>query len=119
MKDLFLRLLKVYFEDVVSLAKIRAVSYYVKAVGAARQIYINHVLLACLLMLMLAGFVLIHVGLFIALPCCPEWKGLLLLILGTAYFLIALICVLKMCSEKSWMKFSKAGDLVKEAAEKK
>lgn len=119
MKNLLIRLLKVYFEDAISLVKIRAAGYYVKAVAAARSVFIAHILLKCFLLLMLAGFVLMHVGLFIALPCSPEWKGILLLVLGAAYFLIALICVLKMCSEKYWMKFSKAGDLVKEVTEKK
>jgi hypothetical protein len=119
MKDLFMRLFKVYFEDAISLAKIRAVSYYVKAVGTARQIYINHIFLACLLLLMLAGFILMHVGLFIALPCCPLYKGILLLILGSVYFLIGLLVVLNRCSQKYWMEFSKARDLVKEVTEKK
>ena len=106
MKDLLVRLLKVYFEDAISLAKIRAVSYYVKAIGAAREVFIAHILLKCLLLLMLAGFVLMHVGLFIALPCCPAWKGILLLILGAMYFLIALLAAVKMCSQKYWMRFS-------------
>lgn len=119
MKELLVRLCKVYFEDAISLLKIRAVSYYVKAVGAARGVFIAHIVLKCFLLLMLAGFVLMHVGLFIALPCCSEWKGILLLIMGAAYFLIALLVVLKMCSQKYWMKFSKADDLVKEVTEKK
>ncbi|MDO8302987.1 MAG: hypothetical protein Q7T18_07085 [Sedimentisphaerales bacterium] len=119
MKNLFMRLLKVYFEDALTLVKIRAVSCYVKAIGAARDIFIAHVTLKCFLLLMLAGFVLMHVGLFIALPCCPQFKGILLLILGAAYFLIALVQVLKMCSQKSWMHYSKASDLVKEVTEKK
>ena len=119
MKDIFVRLLKVYFEDVISLAKIRAVSCYVKAIGAARSVFIAHILLKCLLLLMLAGFVLVHVGLFIALPCCPQYKGILLMILGAAYFLIGLLRVLKMCSQKYWMEFSKASDLVKEVTGKK
>ena len=117
-KDLLMRLCKVYFEDAISLVKIRAVSCYVKAIGTVRAIYISHILLSCLLLLMLAGFVLMHVGLFIALPCCPQFKGILLLILGAAYFLIGLLLVLKMCSQKYWMEFSKASDLVKEVTEK-
>ena len=118
-KDILMRLCKVYFEDAVSLVKIRAVSYYVKAIGVAREVFIAHILLKCLLLLMLAGFVLMHVGLFIALPCCPAWKGILLLILGAVYFLIALLAAIKMCSQKYWMNFSKASDLVKEVTDKK
>jgi hypothetical protein len=76
-------------------------------------------LIACLLLLMLAGFVLMHVGLFIALPCSPEWKGILLLVLGSAYFLIGLLVVLNRCSQKYCMEVSKATDLVKEVTEKK
>jgi hypothetical protein len=119
MKDLLMRLFKVYFDDAILLVKIRAVSYYVKAVSVARDIYLNHVFLAGMLLLMLAGFILMHVGLFIALPCSPVCKGALLLILGAVYFLIALFCVLTTCSEKNWMKVSKASDLVKKVTEKK
>jgi hypothetical protein len=118
-KDLLMRLFRVYFEGAISLIKIRAVACYVKAVAEVRKIFIEYVLLRCALLLLLAGFVLMHVGLFIALPCSPEWKGVLLLILGAAYFLIALLGVLKMCSEKFWMRISKATELVKEVTDKK
>lgn len=114
-----MRLLKVYFEDAISLVKIRAVTCYVNAVAAIRCVFITTVIFKCALLLMLAGFVLMHVGLFIALPCCPEWKGILLLILGGVYFLIALLYVLKLCSQKFWMEYSKASELVKEVTDKK
>jgi hypothetical protein len=119
MNDLLMRLFKVYFEDAISLVKIRAVGYYVKAIAAARDVFIAHIIVKCFLLLMLAGFVLMHVGLFIALPCCPQYKGILLMILGAAYFLIGLLRVLKICSQKYWMEFSKASNLVKEVTEKK
>lgn len=118
-KDLLMRLCKMYFDDALSLVKIRAASYYVKAVSAVRCAFIAHITLKCFQLLMLAGFLLMHVGLFIALPCGPAWKGILLLILGSVYFLIALLVMLKMCSQKYWMNFSKASDLVKEVTDKK
>jgi hypothetical protein len=118
-KDLLMRLCKVYFEDAISLVKIRAVSYYVKTVGTVRTLYISHILLYCMLLLMLAGFVLMHVGLFMALPWSPECKGVILLVLGAVYFLIAIIGVQRTCAEKNWMKFSKADELVREVTDKK
>jgi hypothetical protein len=118
-KELFLRLLKIYFEDAVCLVKIRAASCYVKAVAAARSIFISHIILKCYLLLMLAGFVLMHVGLFIALPCSTQLKGIILLVLGAVYFIISLVYVLKMCSQKFWMEYSKASELVEKVAGKK
>jgi hypothetical protein len=67
---------------------------------------------------MLAGFVLMHVALFMFLPWSPECKAAVLFILGGVYFLIALLYVLKLCSQKFWMEYSKASDLVKEVTKK-
>ena len=44
MKDLFVRLLKVYFEDAIALLKIRAATCYVKTVQAVRGVFIISVI---------------------------------------------------------------------------
>jgi hypothetical protein len=113
--NLFVRLLKLYFEDSIALAKIRATAYYVKAIGIAREIFIIDVAFRCALLLMLAGFVTVHAAVFWLLPWSPRCKAIVLLVLGGLYFLIPLLVMLKICSQKFWMKRSGASKLVKEA----
>jgi hypothetical protein len=118
-KNLFWRVLELYFQDVIAIVKIRAVGFYVKAVSAVRCAFIGGVTFACALLLMLTGFILMHVAIFWFLPWSPEAKAIVLLILGFLYFLIPLLLVLRMCSQQQWMKCSKASELVDEAIGKK
>jgi hypothetical protein len=118
-RNLFVRVLKLYFEDAVGLIKIRAATYYVKAVGAARCVFIGSLILKCALLLMLAGFVIMHIAIFMFLPWSPQSKAVVLFILGGLYFLISLVYVLRICSQEFWMKHSKASKLVEEVTGKK
>jgi LytS/YehU family sensor histidine kinase len=113
---LLMNLLNWYFDATMQLLKIRAVTAYVKAVAAARLVFIGLIALKCLLLLMFAGFILAHIGLFLYLPCRMEHKALGLFILGLVYFLVPLVIILIMCSQKRWMKYSKASELVRKVA---
>jgi hypothetical protein len=119
MRNLLLRLAKLYIEDMITLAKIKAAGYYVKAVGEVRSLFIHAVLIKCALLLMLAGFVLMHLAIFVFIPWSPETKATVLFILGGVYFLIPSLYVLKMCSEKYWMELTRATDLVNKTIGKK
>jgi hypothetical protein len=112
-------LLKMYWDDTLALAKIRAVRLYVTALGEARQIFIRYVILRFALLLMIAGFSLIHIAFFLYVPLSREAKMLLLLIFGIVYFLISLAIILVMTSEKYWMKLSGASKLVKDIAKER
>lgn len=105
-------LLRIYWQDTLALAKIKAVRLYVRALGEVRQIFIRYVILRFALLLMIVGFGLMHVALFLYLPWSKEAKVLLLLIFGIVYFLISLAIILTMTSEKYWMKLSGATKLV-------
>jgi hypothetical protein len=115
---LFLGWVRNYHKNTINLMKIEGAGYYVKGVGEARKIFLGHVLLNCVLFLLLSGFLLMHAGLFLYLDWPIRTKSLLFLGLGVVYFLVALGVILRFCSQKKWMEFSGAGDMVARLTQK-
>jgi hypothetical protein len=105
-------LLKRYGELSVGLLKIQAATCYVKGVIGARRLFVSAVLLSCLLLLLAVGFVLVHVGFFIWVPWSANTKALVLLALGVVYMTVSSVLILRRCSEKTWMKLSKADSVL-------
>ena len=99
----------------VDLLKIRAATVYIRAVQTARRWWIGALQLAGVLLLLAAGFVMIHVGFFLWAPWAPATKGLILLALGLLYMGLALAVIFKLCSEKTWLEGSQANKLVESA----
>jgi len=62
-------------------------------------------------MLAVAGFLLIHVGLFLYLPWSVPTKALILVVLGLIYLVVPLIFILRICSRRTWLKLSRADEL--------
>jgi len=98
----------------LQLARIKAVSAYVKAIGAMRMAFIGLLMLKIIMGLLLAGFILLHIALLIYVPLPMETKALVLLVLSIAYLLIGIIVLSVLCSQKLWMKYSKASDMVRQ-----
>jgi len=94
----------------LDLARIQAVIYYVQAVKTARKGFLAGLLLAFCLLLAGCGFVLFHVGLFLLVPW--PWNAVTLMALGSLYMLIVFLVLRWLCSEKTWMSFSKADQCV-------
>ncbi len=113
-----LTLLKRYEKNTVTLVQIEAASYYVKGVSKARSVFIFYLIFSCLLLLLLAGFVFLHVALFIYLSWSPQAKAILLMVLSVVYIMIGLVGIFLFCSQKQWMKFSKANTLVEKLTTK-
>ncbi len=107
-----------YHKNTIDLMKIEGAGYYVKGVGQARKIFLGHILLNCLLFLLLAGFILMHAGLFLYLDWSVRTKSLLFIGLGAVYFIVALAVILRFCSQKKWMESSGACDLVARLTQK-
>jgi len=105
-----LALLKSYRRVSLDLVRIEAALWYVRGVGAARQIFIGGLGLSFLVALAVAGFLLLHAGLFALLPAPAG--AIILLALGAVYLLAAVLALRFICSEKTWMKYSKAGHVV-------
>jgi hypothetical protein len=110
-------LLKNYRRLSLDLLRIRAAVWYVQGVRSARKAFIAVVALALCLIVGGGGFMLFHVGLFLLLP--SPWNAVLLMSLGALYVVVTLLILRWLCSERTWMKFSKAGHFAAVAARKK
>jgi hypothetical protein len=114
LQDFLFGLVGGFFRNEIAGLKIKGAICYVKAVAEARRIFIIYTLLRCAIILMLAGFVLVHVAVFAFLPWTPLCKMVVLLLLGSLYILVSLSVVLYMCSQKYWMHMTGASKLVDE-----
>jgi len=103
----------------VGLLKIQAATCYLKGVIGARRLFVSAVSLSCLLLLLAAGFVFVHVGFFIWVPWSLDTKALVVLALGVVYMTVSSALILQRCSEKTWMKLSKADKVVSAAMKRK
>ena len=98
--------------------KLRATLGYVKSVQAARKLFLIAIAAILGAGLLVAGFVLAHVGLGLLLRACfpggrvTAWT---FLILGIFYALGPLIALWRLTSEKQWMQASRADKLVRYA----
>ena len=105
-------LLGYLISGLVETLKVEAATRYVAGVRKARRGFIALIGSFLLLLLMMSGFLLIHVALFMWLPWALPLKALLLLGLGLIYLLIGLLAVLAVCSERAWMKFTKVDQIL-------
>jgi len=96
--------------------QIKAVRTYIQIVDAVRKSAIGVLLMLVGLFLLAIGFVGIHVGLFLLLDLSIRTVGIVSLCLGGVYFLVPLIMLLKLTSEKTWMRNSKASEMVRKVA---
>lgn len=106
-------LLKSYNRVALDRLRIEAAVWYVRGVGAARQLFIGGLALSFVVALAGAGFVLLHLGLYALLPAPAN--AISLLALGAFYLMIAILVVRWACAEKTWMKYSKATHYVERA----
>ena len=92
--------------------KIKAVIYYIKAIRFIRRICISIFLLILSLVVMISGFIFLHISFLYYFPLSKEVKALVIFSLGIFYFLIPLGVLLYFTSQRFWMKFSKANTLI-------
>lgn len=122
MKGLFNRLsglmllfvLRQYKRSAVDLAQIEAARAYIRGVKVARSLYVQVALLVVGLLVLMCGFLLLHVALFACVWLCGG-RALavgLLAALGALYFFGPLCAIAYLGSERNWMRFSGAADWV-------
>ncbi len=92
--------------------KIKAVICYIKAMRFIRRMCIGIVLLILSFVVMISGFIFLHVAFLYYFPVSKEVKALVVFSLGVFYFLIPLGVLLYFTSQRFWMKFSKANTLI-------
>jgi hypothetical protein len=104
-------------QKTLDLLKIKAVAGYLHAVEQMRQSAIGIITLFLAGLLMLAGFVGVHFGLFVLLDLSLETIAIVTLCLSAIYLIIGILLVGKVTSEKTWMELSGGDKLVKKVTE--
>lgn len=94
---------------------IEATKTYLQGVRMARLLTMRLIWMGLLTGLICVGVLLIHVGLFILLPCSLEMKALLGLFLGFSYTFAGIIAFILCMDEKRWMRQSGATEMLQEA----
>lgn len=87
--------------------EMEAAALYVAGIRKAREAFIALLLAILFLLLMIIGFLLIHVALFLWLPWSLTARAIVLFILGVVYFGGGLVVVFCITSDRAWMKFTK------------
>ena len=101
-----------WIDGVLGMLKTEAAAVYVAGVRKTRRAFIALLGSFLLLLLMMSGFLLIHVALFMWLPWSLPVKALVLLVLGVAYLGTGLAVVLWLCSDQNWMRFAKVDRII-------
>jgi hypothetical protein len=112
MRSLLSTLFGRWLDRLLGSVEMEAAALYVAGVRKARQGFIALLLAILFLLLMMIGFLLIHVALFMGLPWSLKARAILLFVLGVVYFCGALAVVITLTSERTWMKFAKVDHLL-------
>src|SRR5580698_8795294 len=83
------------FELMGQIIKSYCARFYTSFIDSVRNIYVAILLTIACLLLLLMGFLLLHVALFLYLPWEMSDKILLIFVLGMVYLLGSLILVLR------------------------
>lgn len=102
-----------------SLIKIRAAQFYIRGVRKARLLFIGILALVATFILLGSGLSLIHSALFTYSQWSLQVKFIAALILGAVEFLGAVIILLFVCREETWVKYSGIQRMVNSAIEAK
>ncbi|MDD5678228.1 MAG: hypothetical protein PHW60_09610 [Kiritimatiellae bacterium] len=114
-------LLNKYRQTSLELIKLEAAIGYVKSVRSARKAFLAVLAVVLGAGLLVAGFLLLHIGLGMLLYLAfKNWwaVGTTLLALGILYTLAPLFVIRRLCAEKTWMRFFKADKLVEQVTKK-
>jgi|WetSurMetagenome_2_1015567.scaffolds.fasta_scaffold19553_3 hypothetical protein len=96
-----------WIDRVLNNLQTEAAAVYVAGVRKTRQAFLALLGMALSLLLALSGFVLVHVALFTWLPWSLPAKALVLLFLGLVYLGGGLAVILRLSSDRTWMRFAK------------
>lgn len=99
------------------LSEIKAASLYVRLVKYLRFGMLGVLALLLCLVLVLSGFVILHLALALYLPWPLHDRGILLVALGLLYIVIAAVWLLVASSQRTWMRCTGAGRLVRNVTE--
>ncbi len=106
--DSTIGLLRQYQDKSIQLAKIEAVSFYVKSVKMLRrQIFVILLVMGALVMLAL-GLLVVPIVLILCMPWSLMVKAMTIFLFGALYVAVPGTFLWVALSEKKWMEFSMA-----------
>jgi uncharacterized membrane protein len=91
---------------------------YLRIVDAVRKSVVAVMALFLVMLLLLVGFVALHVGVFIVSGWDLRTIGIISLVLGGIYSLVAVVIILRITSEENWMKLSHGSELVRKVTKR-
>jgi len=97
----------------LDLVKIKAVTAYLHVVEHMRKSAISIITMFLAGLLMLAGFIGVHFGLFVLLDLDIRTIAIVTLCLSAMYLIIGILLLGKVTSEKTWMELSGGDKLVR------
>jgi hypothetical protein len=84
---------------------------YIGTIEIMRDMYFAFIFTITCLLLILSGFILLHVALFLSLPWELKNKIILMFVLGFLYLIIPLLIMAKLVSKETWFKITGAKKL--------
>lgn len=106
------------FDAVWTIAKSYFITFYIGVVDFARSIYFTLVLTIACLMLLLSGFIMLHVALFLYLPWTLSSKIIGITVLGSIYVIAPLMLLMWIQSRDRWLKMTGAKKMLDDATKK-
>lgn len=91
---------------------------YISCVEFLRSIYFAMAMIFAFLILLMCGFILLHIALFLILPWSMENKIILLFSLGAAYCIASLVAIFILQSRARWLKISGAKKMIDDLTKK-
>ncbi len=110
--------MNLFFELIINLFKSRCLTVYIRIIERLRGFFIRGLTALFCLMLVISGFLIIHVALFFYLPWDLETKALVLLIVGLTYFFVPLTLICWLYSKPQWIKMSGAEEMIENLSKK-
>ena len=117
--DSTIGLLKAYQDKTVELAKIEAVSFYVKGVQVVRKHLILLILVIFSLMMLAAGLLVVPIVLILCAPWTMAVKAAVVFVFGAIYLAVPGSVLFHVFSEKRWMQISMADEWMNKVANHK
>jgi hypothetical protein len=107
------------FDIVSDMCKLWLLKTCIGVVERGRSIYLAALLTTLCVFIFFAGFVMLHVALFLCLPLTLANKTLLLFILGGVYTLAPVVTLVCMNTRNQWLKRTGVEKLADELSRKK
>ncbi len=114
-------ILKIFQARLIQSAKIEALKLYIGIVGLVRQLGILWIATASSLILAAFGFAMLHLGIIFLLYLAGlRWSiGWIVISVGLLYMAAGACFIWHLCSEKNWLKYSRATDFLAKLSDRK